>query len=197
MRFCHLGAPGPVVGFANRKALYMHQCWHDQRPYDEDTPWRVTSNEMNSSTESEGSHCKPSLASVAVPPCSARARASSYCLKARVLPTPGSARAHAWQRPSKTPQRPQPALQRYPILGQPLTKDPSHNQGRMRFSCVSLSVTRNHKIQIQAQFAAGGPFEKDQRVFPKKVEKFGVPEFVVVFGRRQLDTASCIDAAVG
>ena len=61
----------------------------------------------------------------------------------------------------------------------PLTKDPSHNQGRMRFSCVSLSVTRNHKIQIQAQFAAGGPFEKDQRVFPKKVEKFGVPEFVV------------------
>lgn len=71
---------------------------------------------MNSSTESEGSHCKPSLASAAVPPCSARARASSYCLKARVLPTPGSARAHAWQRPSKTPQRPHPALQRYPIL---------------------------------------------------------------------------------
>jgi hypothetical protein len=53
-----------------------------------------------------------------------------------------------------------------------------------------------HKIQIQAQIAAGGPFEKDQRVFPKEVKKFGVPEFVVVFGRRQLDTASCIDAAV-
>jgi hypothetical protein len=45
---------------------------------------------------------------------------------------------------------------------------------------------------------AGRPnFEKDQRVFPEDVEKFGVPEFVVVFGRRQIDTASCIDAAVG
>lgn len=133
-------------------ALYMHQCWHDQRPYDEDTPWRVTSNEMNSSTESEGSHCKPSLASVAVPPCSARARASSYCLKARVLPTPGSARAHAWQRPSKTPQRPQPALQRYPILGQPLTKDPSQGSDEESFSCVSFGYARYmyHKIQIQA-----------------------------------------------
>lgn len=177
----------------------MHQCWHDQRPYDEDTPWRVTSNEMNSSTESEGSHCKPSLASVAVPPCSARARASSYCLKARVLPTPGSARAHAWQRPSKTPQRPQPALQRYPILGQPLTKDPSQGSDEESFSCVSLSVTRGiTKSKSRPQSMAGRPnFEKDQRVFPEDVEKFGVPEFVVVFGRRQIDTASCIDAAVG
>ena len=168
MRFCHLGAPGPVVGFANRKALYMHQCWHDQRPYDEDTPWRVTSNEMNSSTESEGSHCKPSLASVAVPPCSARARASSYCLKARVLPTPGSARAHAWQRPSKTPQRPQPALQRYPI---PLTKDPSQ-RGSDEESFLSVpfgymyAETQNPNPGRGSR-QAGPLFEKDLR-FPER-----------------------------
>ena len=166
MRFCHLGAPGPVVGFANRKALYMHQCWHDQRPYDEDTPWRVTSNEMNSSTESEGSHCKPSLASVAVPPCSARARASSYCLKARVLPTPGSARAHAWQRPSKTPQRPQPALQRYPI---PLTKDPSQ-RGSDEESFLSVPfgymyAESQNPNPGRGSRQAGPLFEKDLR-FP-------------------------------
>jgi hypothetical protein len=53
------------------------------------------------------------------------------------------------------------------------------------------------KSKSRPQFAVGGPhFEKDQRVFPEE-EKFGVPEFVVVFGRRQIDTASCIDAAVG
>jgi hypothetical protein len=56
------------------------------------------------------------------------------------------------------------------------------------------------KSKSRPQFAAGFPggphFEKDQRVFPEEVEKFGVPEFVVVFGRRQIDTA-CIDAAVG
>ena len=147
----------------------MHQCWHDQRPYDEDTPWRVTSNEMNSSTESEGSHCKPSLASVAVPPCSARARASSYCLKARVLPTPGSARAHAWQRPSKTPQRPQPALQRYPI---PLTKDPSHRGDRMRRASVRafrLHVRGIAKSKTRPRLAAGRPpLRKGSEVSRKK-----------------------------
>jgi hypothetical protein len=53
------------------------------------------------------------------------------------------------------------------------------------------------KSKSRPQFAGRPNFEKDQRVFPEEVEKFGVPEFVVVFGRRQIDTASCIDAAVG
>ena len=174
-------------------ALYMHQCWHDQRPYDEDTPWRVTSNEMNSSTASEGSHCKPSLASVEVPPCSARARASSYCLKARVLPTPGSARAHAWQRPSKTPQRPQPALQRYPILGRK-RRTPRTDEERAFLVWRSLSVTRNHKPCRKLR-QADPHFEKDQR---EEVEKFGVcPADCPRFRPSTVDTASCIDAAVG
>ena len=61
-----------------------------------------------------------------------------------------------------------------------------------------LHVRGITKSKSRQQFAVGGPhFEKVQRVFPEEVEKFGVPEFVVVFGRRQLDTASCIDAAVG
>jgi hypothetical protein len=156
----------------------MHQCWHDQRPYDEDTPWRVTSNEMNSSTESEGSHCKPSLASVAVPPCSARARASSYCLKARVLPTPGSARAHAWQRPSKTPQRPQPALQRYPILGQPLTKDPSQGSDEESFSCVSFGYkyAESQNPNPGRSLRQAGPTSKRFREFSrKKLKSSGCP----------------------
>lgn len=155
----------------------MHQCWHDQRPYDEDTPWRVTSNEMNSSTESEGSHCKPSLASVAVPPCSARARASSYCLKARVLPTPGSARAHAWQRPSKTPQRPQPALQRYPILGQPLTKDPSH-RGRMRRAsrvCEPFGYAESQNPNPGRSLRQAGPSKRFREFSRKKLKSSGCP----------------------
>jgi len=54
------------------------------------------------------------------------------------------------------------------------------------------------KSKSRPQFAAGGPISKRIRELSrKKLKSSGCPSScLVVFGRRQLDTASCIDAAV-